>query len=148
MTIYDEVALEIKDAIKYDLFDSDQFDKETVVEVLERNFNMTYQVAGKMFLEGINMFNKDTGFIISDVPGICMAIFMTYGYEPIISGRMYPNYDINNRYVGYTKEGIFYRMQHFDIKTRIIKFFKERFDHITIILLVFIVIVASLLGMI
>lgn len=136
MTIYEEIALEIKDAIKDDLFDSDQFDKEAVVEVLERNFNMTYQVAGKVLLEGINMFSKDTGFIISDVPGVCMAIFMTYGYEPIISGHIHPNYDINNRYIGYTKEGIFYRMQHFDIKTRIIKFFKEKFDATILMLLI------------
>lgn len=148
MTIYEEVALEIKDAVKYDLFDSDQFDMEAVVEVLKRNFNVTHQVAGKIFLEGINMFNKDTGSIISDIPGAYMVVFIVYGYEPIISGRIYPNYDIYNRYVGYTKDGTFHRMQHFDIKTRIIKSFKERLDTVVIILLIFIVIVASLLGMI
>lgn len=148
MTVYDDIALEIKDAIKYDLFDSDQFDKEAVVKVLEKNFNMAYQVAGKMFLEGINMFNKDTGFVISDVPGVYMVLFMTYGYEPIIPGRMHPNYDIHNRYVGYTKDGTFYRMRYLDIKTRAIKFFKGKLDIIMMLLLILVVIFASLLGMI
>lgn len=148
MTVYDDVALEIKAAIKDDLFDSDQFDKEAVVKVLERNFNVAYQVAGKAFLECISMFNRDTGAVISDVPGAYMVVFMMYGYEPVIPGRMHPNYDVNNEYVGYTKDGKFYRMRHFDTKTRIIRFFKERTNQVMFILVIAMAVIAIFLAMI
>lgn len=111
--IYRDVTLEIRDVIQEDLFDSELgFDEEVqkkVTEILERNFDKRDERMGKILMGDTNVFRADTGNII-DIPLFMVPLAIKYGFRPITQS-MYPNYNINNEYMGYTDEGVFYKIK-------------------------------------
>lgn len=109
--IYQDVVLQIRDAIREDLFDGELgFNEERqkkVAEILKRNFNKSDEQIGKILMEDTNVFNPSTGKII-DTPFFLAPSAVVYGFRPITS-KVFPNYNINNDYMGYTDGGIFHK---------------------------------------
>ena len=109
---YKEVAEEITDVIRHDLFDSSKFDSGQIAEVLRRRFNITDENIGKVLMSDVTMFNMDRGHTFT-IPMFGMPLFSDLNATPIISGKCYPNYDIRNKYMGYTSDGVFHRVTEF-----------------------------------
>ena len=98
MDIYQEATLQIRDAVKEDLFDSDQgFDEETqknVVKILKDNFNKHDEETGKILMGDILVFNPDTGNTF-EIPLFALPLFAGIRCRAIIPGSIYLNYDVN-----------------------------------------------------
>lgn len=147
MDIYQEVTLQIRDAVKEDLFDSDQgFDEETqknVVKILKDSFNKRYEEVGKILMEDVLIFNPDTGNTFG-TPIFTLPLFAGIRWRAIIPGIIYLNYDINNKYVGYTEKGIFHKVN--DI-TLFIDFMKRNSLFVlTVILAVYLLVYSLIKG--
>lgn len=112
MDKYDDVTLQIRDVIKDDLFDSRQsFDDEKqkeVVEILRNNFNIKDEEMGRALTRDVWMFDPESGYEF-DVPLFAAPLLLPLGVI-IIKPEKFPNYDVDNKYIGYTENGRFYRM--------------------------------------
>lgn len=112
--VYKEVVLQIREALKEDLFDSEQgFDKEKqneVIRILKDNFDTSYEAMGKICMENTMMFNRDTGDILDyGVPFFMCPLWLAYGYRLIIPNNCFPTYNIKNKYMGYWDGNKFYK---------------------------------------
>lgn len=106
---YQEVAEEIVDEIKFDLLDSTGFDSTQIENVLRRRFDIKNEETGRLFLTETVMFNRLSGETFTS-PMFGILSFIGFDVFPIISGKMFPNYDIRNKYIGYTDNGVFHRV--------------------------------------
>lgn len=146
MDKYQDITLQIRDAIKEDLFDSRQsFDEDKqkeVAEILKNNFSISYEELGRTLLQDISLFNVNTGTVFN-MPFFCGLLFIHYGYLQI-TDDIYPNYDIQNRYIGYTDKGVFHRTKFFDIKSKVIHLLKRNYTIFIFMILVLLFIVSSI----
>jgi len=118
---YQEVAKEIAYVIKDDLFDSTGFDGEKIADVLRRRFDVGSEETGKLLMSEVTMLRVHSGDTFT-VPMFGMLIFSTRGVMPIIPGISFPNYDIRNRYIGYTNDNMFHKVNWW---TEYINYFKR-----------------------
>lgn len=111
---YQEVAEEIADVIKHDLIDPSKFDAGQITEIIRRRFNVIDENIGRVLMSDITLFNVDYGNTYT-VPMFGMPLISDLDTRPIISGKCYPNYDIRNKYMGYTNNGVFRRVTEFGV---------------------------------
>lgn len=112
--IYYNVTLEIRNAIREDLFDRELgFNEEKqkkVTDILMHNFNKNDEQMGKILMGDVNVFYVDTGEIIG-VPLFLTPITNIRGFRSI-TPKIYPNYNIYNEYIGYTEDdGKFHKIR-------------------------------------
>ncbi len=103
---YREVAEEIAIIINEDLLDSSDFDKNKIVDVLKRRFDINKEDMGKILTSEITMFNIYSGKTFT-IPIFGILAFETIDIRPIIPGKIFPNYNLENKYDGYTENGVF-----------------------------------------
>lgn len=106
---YQEVAEEIASVIKDDLFESTGFGATGIADVLRRRFDINKEEIGRVLMSEVTMFYKHSGDTFT-IPMFGMLMFSTRGVVPIISGISFPNYNIRNRYMGYTDNNLFHRV--------------------------------------
>lgn len=106
---YQEVAEEIASMIRSDLFESDGFDTAGIADILRRRFDIKNEEIGKTLMLEVTMFRLHGGDMFT-VPMFGMMMFSKRGVMPIISGISFPNYNIRNRYMGYTDDNVFHRV--------------------------------------
>lgn len=118
MDKYDEVTLQIVDAIKENFSDSSdsnhKFNEEIqkkITDVLKNNFNIKDEEMGKSLLKDVNMFDPESGYEFN-APLFTTPAFMPIG-AMVIGPETFPNYDTDNKYIGYTNKGRFYRINDF-----------------------------------
>ena len=107
MDKYDEVALQIVGAINSSDIDH-KFDDEIqkkIADVLKNNFNIKDEEMGKGFLKDVEIFDPDSGYEFN-APLFTTPIFLPIGAK-VIGPDMFPNYSIENKYIGYTDKGRF-----------------------------------------
>lgn len=122
MDKYDEVTLQIVDAIKENFSNSNKFDDETqkkITGILKNNFDIKDEQIGRSLIKDIRMFDPNSGHEF-DTPLFIMPLFIIRGTIKI-SPETFPNYSIENKYIGYTDEGRFYRINDFTIFMRHIR---------------------------
>lgn len=118
MDKYDDVALQIVDTIKENFSDSSdgnhRFDEELIkkiTDVLKNNFNIKYEETGRGLVKDVNMFDPETGYEF-DTPLFTTPLFIPVG-TIVIGPETFPNYSIENKYIGYTDKGRFYQINDF-----------------------------------
>lgn len=118
MDKYDDVALQIVGAIKENFSDSSdtnhRFDEEIqkkIADVLKNNFNIKNEEMGMSLMKDVNMFDPDSGYEF-DAPLFTSPLFIPVG-AVVIGPETFPNYDVNNKYIGYTDKGRFYQINDF-----------------------------------
>lgn len=105
---YQEVAEEIVYMMKDDLSNSSDVDIGQIANVLRRRFNINDEAVGKILLSEITLFNIYSGNTIT-VPIFGLLAVKNLDNK-LISGKCYPNFDINNKYAGYTEDNIFHKI--------------------------------------
>lgn len=106
---YQEVAEEIASVIKDDLFESTGFDATGIADILKRRFDINKEEIGRTLMSEVTMFRVHSGNTFT-IPMFGMLMFSKPGVLPIISGISFPNYNIRNRYMGYTDNNSFHRV--------------------------------------
>lgn len=111
---YKEVTLQIRDVLKEELFDSKQsFDEEKqkeVAEILKKNFNIKDEEMGKVLTKDLWMFEPESGYEFN-TPLFAVPMFLPFG-AMIIQSETFPNFNVKNKYIGYTDKGKFHRMDN------------------------------------
>ena len=128
MDKYDEVTLQIVDAIKENFSDSsdsnhkfnDEIQKK-ITDVLKNNFNIKDEEMGRSLMKDVNMFDPESGYEFS-VPLFATPLFVPVG-AMTISSETFPNYDTNNKYIGYTDKERFYQINDF---TKFMRYMRKR----------------------
>lgn len=123
MDKYDEVALQIVDTIKENFSDrsdsnhdiNDNIQKK-ITDVLKNNFNIRAEDMGMSLLKYVNMFDPENGYEF-DTPLFTIPMLIPVG-AMTISPETFPNYDINNKYIGYTDKGRFHQINDFTVFMR------------------------------
>ena len=113
MDQYDEVALQIVDAIKENVSEN-KFDDKTqqkITDVLKNNFNIKDEEMGRSLMTYVGMFDPDSGYVF-DTPLFTAPMFITTG-AMTIGPETFPNYSIENKYIGYTSKERFYQINDF-----------------------------------
>lgn len=118
MDKYDDVALQIADAIKENFSDSsdsnhklgDEIQKK-ITDILKNNFNIKDEETGRRLMKDVNMFDPESGYEF-DVPLFATPLLVPVGAMSI-SSETFPNYGVDNKYIGYTDKGRFYRINDF-----------------------------------
>lgn len=114
MNKYKEVTLQIRNLLKEDLFDSRQsFDEEKqkeVSEILKKNFNIKDEEIGKALTKDIWMFDPESGYEFN-TPFFVVPMFLPFG-AMMVKSDTFPNFNIKNKYIGYTDKGKFHRMDN------------------------------------
>lgn len=118
MDKYDDVALQIADAIKENFSDSsdsnhklgDEIQKK-ITDILKNNFNIKDEDMGRSLMKDVNMFDPESGYEF-DAPLFTTPLFVPVG-AMTISPETFPNYGVDNKYIGYTDKGRFYRINDF-----------------------------------
>ena len=105
---YQEVAEEITGVIKEHTLDSRDL-KNQIVDVLKRRFDVDKENIGKILMDDTTMFNLDTGHTFT-IPMFGMLAFAGFRTRPISSDKCFPNYDTRNKYIGYTENGVFHKV--------------------------------------
>lgn len=115
---YDEVTLQIVDAIKENFSDSSdsnhKFNEEIqkkIADVLKNNFNIKDEEIGRRLMKDVNMFDPESGYEFN-APLFITPAFMPIG-AMVIGHETFPNYGVDNKYIGYTDKGRFYRINDF-----------------------------------
>lgn len=120
MDKYDEVAIKILETIKNDgkkILDKDNANNENneelqkVVNILENNFNVVDEERGRGLMKDTRIFDPETGEEF-DAPLFTLPMFIPHGLKAI-KNDAFPNYGIDNEYIGYTEKGIFYKINDF-----------------------------------
>lgn len=118
MDKYDEVTLQIVDAIKENFSDSsdgnhklDEEIQKKITDVLKNNFNIKDEETGKSLLKDVNMFDPESGYEFN-APLFTAPMFIPVG-AMVIGHETFPNYGVDNKYIGYTDKGRFYRINDF-----------------------------------
>lgn len=111
--IYKQVVLQIREVIMEDLSNNQGFDEkkqDEVIRILQDNFDIDDQQMGKILLENIMMFKKDTGEILNyDLPFFLAPMMLFFGYRAIIPGHTFPMFNIRNKFIGYFEKDKFYK---------------------------------------
>lgn len=117
MDKYDEVALQIVDTIK-DSSDSnlDGEIQKKIADILKNNFNIKDEEMGRGLLKDVEMFDPESGYEFN-APLFTTPMFLPIG-TMVIGPETFPNYSIENKYIGYTDKGIFHRINDFTIFMR------------------------------
>jgi hypothetical protein len=128
MDKYDEVTLQMVDTIKenfsYSSGGNYRFDEELrkkLTDVLKSNFNIKDEEMGRSLTKDVNMFDPETGYEF-DVPLFTTPLFIPVG-AMVIGPETFPNYSIENKYIGYTDKGRFYQINDF---TRFMRNMRKR----------------------
>lgn len=122
---YDDVTLQIINIIKKNFSaDSDSkhiYDdiRKNIDDVLKNNFNIEYEYLGRKLAEDIRLFDYESGYEFV-VPLFSAPLFIIKGVK-LIDNNIFPNYDIENKYIGYTERGIFYKIDDFTLFMRHMK---------------------------
>jgi hypothetical protein len=123
MDKYDEVALQIVDVIKENFSDisdtNHRFDddiQKKITDALKNNFNIKYEDMGMNLMKDVNMFDPESGYEF-DAPLFTTPMFIPVG-SMVISSETFPNFGIDNKYIGYTDKGRFHRINDFTIFMR------------------------------
>ncbi len=118
MDKYDEVALQIVDAIKGNFSDSSdsnhKFDEEIqkkITDVLKNNFNIKDEEVGMSLMKDVGMFDPESGYEFN-ASIFTIPLFVSVG-AMVINSDIIPNYSIENKYIGYTNKGRFHRINDF-----------------------------------
>ena len=118
MDKYDEVTLQIVDAIKENFSDSSdsnhKFNEEIqkkIADVLKNNFNIRDEEMGRSLMTDVNMFDPESGYEFN-APLFTIPLFAPVG-AMVIGPETFPNYGADNKYIGYTDKGRFYRINDF-----------------------------------
>ena len=138
MDKYDEVALQIVGAINSSDIDH-KFDDEIqkkIADVLKNNFNIKDEEMGKGFLKDVEIFDPDSGYEFN-APLFTTPIFLPIGAK-VIGPDMFPNYSIENKYIGYTDKGRFYKINDFTVFMRRMR--KQPLTVIMLFVLVYIIV--------
>lgn len=106
---YKEVAEEILKAIGDHIFDSSRQPLGVIEDVLRRNFDINKEGAGRLLLSDTIMFNIYDGETFT-VPLFGVLAFTHYNVRIVIPNCVYLNYNIRNKYMGYTIKGIFHKV--------------------------------------
>ncbi len=104
-----EVAEEIAFVIKDSLSGSTIFDVGQITDVLRRRFNIEHEDVGRAFMLDTDMFRIYDGSTFT-IPTFGILAFTGMSIMPIVPGKLFPNYDIRNKYIGYTSHGVFRRI--------------------------------------
>ena len=143
MDKYDDVAIQIINTIT--IKDDEQKRlcglggediQKKVSEILKNNFNVIYEEKGKDLMKDIRAFDPESGHEF-DAPLFTIPMFVPFGAK-IIQPDTFPNYGIENKYIGYTEKGIFYKINDFTRFMRRAR--KNPLPIIILIVLVYIVI--------
>lgn len=119
MDKYDEVSLQIVDTIKENFSDSSGKIAaikggilcSLITDVLKNNFNVKDEEMGRSLMTYVGMFDPESGYIF-DIPLFTIPMFITTG-AMTISPETFPNYSIENKYIGYTSKERFYQINDF-----------------------------------
>jgi len=119
---YDEAAMQIADIIKDNFSFSDnniKFYDETqkkIIGILKNNFDKRYEDIGRSLMQEVRAFDHKNGHEFMThlfaVPLLTPLGVMTIGPET------FPNYNIENKYIGYTEKERFYRINDFTLFMR------------------------------
>jgi len=112
---YQEVAEEIASIIKEHTLDSGDL-KNKIIDVLKRRFDVDKENIGKILMDDTTMFNLDTGHTFN-IPMFGMLAFAGFRTRAISPDRCFPNYNTRNKYIGYTENGVFHKV---DMLTRFV----------------------------
>jgi hypothetical protein len=116
---YDEVATQIVDAIKENFFDSHKFGDEIqkkITDILKNNFDIRYEDIGRNLMQDVRMFDHKDGYEF-EAPLFTVPLLTPIG-AMTIGPETFPNYSIENKYIGYTDDGRFYRINDFTLFMR------------------------------
>lgn len=138
---YRDVAEEIISIIKEYKLDSLDL-KNQIIEILQRRFNVDKENVGKILMDDTTMFYLDNGHTFT-IPMFGMLAFSGYRVKPIINDRCFPNYDIRNKYIGYTENGVFRKVNMF---TRLIDGIKRDPNMVIISILTGYLVTRAILG--
>lgn len=123
MDKYDEVALQIVDAIKDSFSDSsdsnhklDEEIQKKITDVLKNNFNIKDEGMGRSLMKDVNMFDPESGYEF-DAPLFTTPLLIPVG-ATVIGPETFPNYGVDNKYIGYTDKGRFHQINDFTIFMR------------------------------
>lgn len=128
MDEYDEVTLQIVDAIKENFSDSsdsnhkfnDEIQKK-ITDVLKNNFNIKDEEMGRSLMKDVNMFDPESGYEFN-APLFTAPMFIPVG-AMVIGHETFPNYGVDNKYIGYTDKGRFYQINDF---TKFMRYMRKR----------------------
>lgn len=143
MDKYDEVTSQIVDAIKENFSDSSDSNnifgddiQKKITDVLKNNFNIKNEEMGKSLMEDINMFDPESGYEF-EVPLFAVPLFAPVG-AMVINPGTFPNYNLDNKYIGYTDNERLYKINDFTIFMRHMR--KQPLTVIVLFLLIYLVI--------
>ena len=128
MDKYNDVAMKIIEIIDDGKKDLDEDIQKKIVDVLENNFNVKDEEIGKRLLKDMWLFDPESGHEFY-APLFTIPILSPLGVK-VIQPDTFPNYGIENKYIGYTEKGIFYKINDF---TRIMR--RARKNPLPVILL-------------
>lgn len=144
MDKYDKVALQIVDTIKENFSDSSGKTVaikggilcSLITDILKNNFNIKDEEMGRNLMAYVGMFDPESGYVF-DSPLFIAPIFITRG-AMTISPETFPNYGIENKYIGYTSNERFYQINDFTIFMRHMR--KQPLFVIALFVLVFVIV--------
>ena len=135
MDKYDDIAIKIIETIKDDGKNDEDVQKK-VADVLKNNFNAKDEEMGRGLIKDVWMFDPESGHEF-DAPLFTTPMFLPLGFK-IVQPDTFPNYSIENKYIGYTEKEIFYKINDFSRFMRHAR--KNPLPIIILIVLVYIVI--------
>ncbi len=143
MDKYDEVVLQIIGAIKENFsHNSDSNHKfndeihKKITDILKNNFNIKDEEMGRSLMKDVEMFEPESGYEF-DAPLFTAPLFAPVG-AMVINSETFPNYSIENKYIGYTYKGRFHRINDFTIFMRRMR--KQPLTIIIVFMLIFFIV--------
>lgn len=117
---YDEVAMQIVDTIKENFSDSnrkldDEIQKK-IADILKKNFDKRYENIGRNLVQDVRVFDHRNGHEFV-TPLFTVPLLTPLGVMAI-RPETFPNYNIENKYIGYTDKERFYRINGFTLFMR------------------------------
>ena len=112
---YDDVAIQIleiiKDDGKKDFGKKDEEIQSKITDVLRNNFNVKDEEIGKSLSGDVWLFDPENGHEFY-APLFTLPMLSPLGVKAV-RPETFPNYGIENKYIGYTEKGIFYKINDF-----------------------------------
>jgi hypothetical protein len=120
---YGEVATQIVEVIKDRFSHSSEyhykFDDEIqkkITDVLKNNFNIKNEAIGRNLMQDVRMFDHKDGYEF-EAPLFTTPLLTSIG-AMTIGPETFPNYSVENKYIGYTDKERFYRINDFTLFMR------------------------------
>jgi hypothetical protein len=111
--------------------------QKKIIDILKNNFDIRYEDMGRNLIQDIRMFDYRNGYEF-ETPLFVMPVLSTLGVMMITPER-FPNYSIDNKYIGYTDNEIFYRINDFTLFMRYVR--KQPLAVIILFLMIYLVVV-------